>query len=118
MKANLIVTSFILYLKALNALYPANIDQIQNFSNDSHHIERRADEQNTNIFKIEIDCEGAICPKISETFNRLTNTVSSFIQVKNKINIYIRATSYCEEYKYCDKNDKANIGIFNKDSDT
>ncbi|KXN65387.1 hypothetical protein CONCODRAFT_169458 [Conidiobolus coronatus NRRL 28638] len=112
MKGKLILTSFILYLKALNALYPDNINQVQNFNTESHHIERRADEQNANMFNITLSCSGSICPKVSETLNKLTKTISIFIQVKNQINIFTYFISNCEEYKECDKNDKNNIGMF------
>ncbi|KXN64894.1 hypothetical protein CONCODRAFT_153757 [Conidiobolus coronatus NRRL 28638] len=118
MKGSLISYSFLILFEAANALYPARFDQVKNYDTSEHIFQRRADKQDIKPFNITVNCSGSQCKKATETLDRLTNTLSSFIQVKNQINIEVYFGSFCKDYDECGKNDKNSLSVLfiNKNS--
>jgi hypothetical protein len=100
MRTNLLGFSFLCF-EALLALYPANINQVEHFSNGNQQFIRRNANQEAKPFNVFHKCSGDKCKKVSQAIDKLTNTLSNIIQVKNQINIDVEYTSYCELLKVC-----------------
>jgi hypothetical protein len=101
MKLNLLGSTLLLCFEAVNALYPANTGQIQHFNNDNHQFIRLNTDQKTKYFNVTLECSGPQCKKVSDSLDKLTNTLSSFIQIENQINIKVNFWSFCERNKLC-----------------
>ncbi|KXN65741.1 hypothetical protein CONCODRAFT_20588, partial [Conidiobolus coronatus NRRL 28638] len=110
MKLNLLGYSVLLCFDAVAALYPVNIGQAQLFNNVNHKFTKRNSDQEIKSFNVTHTCFGDQCKKVSEAIDKLTNTLSSIIQVKNQIKIGVAFGSYCERLNLCNMTDMIRFG--------
>jgi hypothetical protein len=111
MKLYFLFSSFLLCSEAATDLYPVNIGQVQRFNNENRQIIRRNADQETKSFNVTLECSGPQCKKVSDTIDKLTNALSSFIQVKNQIKVIVGYMSYCEGAKLCNITDGMKLGM-------
>jgi hypothetical protein len=101
MKLNILGSSLLLCLGVVSALNPFNIGKVQDSNNANHQFIRRDTNKEAKSFNVTHTCFGDQCKKVFEAIDKLTNTLSNIIQVKNQIKINVVFGSHCQSTESC-----------------